>query len=159
MKIIDRAIKFYRKNWKEITGGIISFSAIIVTVIQILSYRENEFRKNLFIEQFRIYEQLLEKASFITHFNRDTAENHLFQNALRDYEQFQSGKLMLVTDNTVRFKGKTFLSRAKNYYNYEIDKASLQNTLDSLSNSCRLSMQETFNVSLPDLSLSYSEDE
>ncbi len=68
MEIIDRAKRFYKKNWKEITAGIISFSSIIVTVIQILSYRENEFRKNLFIEQFRIYEHLLEKALLITHF-------------------------------------------------------------------------------------------
>ena len=94
MKIIDSTIKFYKQHWKEITGEIISLSAIIVTVIQILNYKENEFKKNIFIEQFRIFEQLLEKASSITHFYRYTAENHSFQNALRDYEQFLSGKLM-----------------------------------------------------------------
>lgn len=159
MKIITKISNFYKKNWKEISGAIISVSAILVTIFQFLTYRENEFRKSLFTEQFHIYEELLEKTSVLCHFNKDTIDRPLFQSALKEYEQFEKGKLMLVTDKAVRDKVRIFVSRAKNFYSTDMENTVLENTLDSLSNSCRLSLQETFNVSLPDLSLSYNENE
>lgn len=159
MKTINRVFSFYKCNWREILGAIISVSAIIVTIIQFLTYNANEFRKSIFLEQFQIYEELLEKTSVLTHFNKDSTDKVLFQNALKEYKQFQKGKLMLVNDNKVRDKVKYFVDKASSYYISNTERSSLQNSLDSLSNCCRQSLQETFDVSLPDLSLNYKEEE
>ena len=157
--IIKKILKFYKKNWKEIIGAVISISAISVTIIQFLTYKENEFRKSLFMEQFHIYEELLEKTSVLSHYNKDTNDIKLFQNSLKEYKEFQKGKLMLVNDKRVRDKVEYFVGRADNYYISNTEKSSLQNILDSLSNCCRQSLQETFDVSLPELTLSFKEEE
>ncbi len=159
MKIILRTLNFYKQNWKEITGGIVSISAIIVTVIQFLDYRENEFRKSLFTEQVQIYAQLLDRSSELSHYNKDNTDKPHFQNALREYEKFQRGKLMLVNDNQVRNKVRTFFNHASMYFRSNMEKSALQNSLDSLSNCCRKSLQETFEVSLPELTLTYTEED
>ncbi len=143
----------------KILGIAFTPITILIGINQYNHGVEREFRKNYYERQMQVYNDLIELCSKISISNIDSLETSGFYNLETKLNENYHGKLSLFENEEVEAKVSDFIVSLQRFKRDDISDEIIDNDVMKhkcflITQACRRSLAQTYNVSLKDLEFS-----